>query len=63
MLDKNNTPHFLEANLIPSLISSAANFPTAYTFKTNKSYDELILHIVNLAFNRAEENQGSSVTT
>lgn len=59
MLDENNTPHFLEANLIPSLISSAANFPTAYTLKTNKSYDELLLQIVELAFNRAEARASS----
>ncbi len=54
-LDENNAPHFLEANLIPSLIDDSGNFPKAYKINTNLSYDEMLLHIVNLAFSRADK--------
>lgn len=52
-LDENNVPHFLEANLIPSLIDGSGNFPKSFILNTGSSYDEMLLQIVNLALERA----------
>ncbi len=51
-MDSNNVPHFLEANLIPSLIKGYGSFPKACMLNQNLSYEPMILQIVNLAFSR-----------
>lgn len=51
-LDKYGTPHFLEANLIPSLIEGYGNFPKSCVLNKNLDYELMILHIVRLAQRR-----------
>jgi len=46
-------PHFLEANLIPSLIEGYGSFPKAYLLNEGIEYDEMIGNITSLALNRA----------
>jgi len=52
-LDENNVPHFLEANLIPGMVIASGNFPKAFKINTGQSYDEMLLHIVDLALSRS----------
>jgi len=49
-LDENGAPSFLEANLLPSMIDGSGNFPKAFCQNTGRSYDDMLLHIANLAF-------------
>jgi len=51
-LDSEGTPHFLEANLIPSLIDGYGNFPKACMLNAAIGYDDMLLHIVELALTR-----------
>ncbi len=51
-LDEAGTPHFLEANLIPSLIGGYGNFPKACVLNVNLNYEPMILNIVRLALAR-----------
>lgn len=51
-LDKNNTPHFLEANLIPSIINGSGNFQKACLINIGLDYESMLLRIVGLAFTR-----------
>jgi D-alanine-D-alanine ligase len=51
-LDSNGTPHFLEANLIPSLISGYGSFPKACLLNLNLGYTEMILRITKLGLDR-----------
>lgn len=51
-LDSFGVPHFLEANLIPSLIDGYGSFPRAYKVNLGLDYEAMIMHIVRLAFNR-----------
>ncbi len=51
-LDSYGTPHFLEANLIPSLISGYGNFPKACMLNTGLDYESMILNIAELGMNR-----------
>lgn len=59
-LDSSDVPHFLEANLIPSLISGYGSFPKACSMNMNLGYSAMILQIVelglarNLALNKVE---------
>lgn len=50
--DEHNVPHFLEANLIPSLTRNYGSFPKACLKNINLDYEEMILSIVNLALRR-----------
>ncbi len=50
--DKTGTPHFLEANLIPSLISGYGSFPKACVMNINLDYEQMILSIVRLGLAR-----------
>ncbi len=52
--DANGTPHFLEANLIPSLIEHYGSFPKASWLNENMSHETMLLTIVNLALERVE---------
>lgn len=51
-MDKAGTPQFLEANLIPSLISGYGNFPKACVLNINLNYESMILSIVRLGLTR-----------
>jgi D-alanine-D-alanine ligase len=51
-LDENNIPHFLEANLIPSLISNYGSFPKACMLNATIDYESMILRIVRLGLMR-----------
>jgi D-alanine-D-alanine ligase len=50
--DKFGVPHFLEANLIPSLIDGYGSFPRAYALNLGLNYETMLMQIVNLAVNR-----------
>lgn len=52
-LDGNGVPHFLEANLIPSLISGYGSFPKASLMNISLDYEPMIIKIVELALSRA----------
>ena len=52
-LDDSGTPHFLEANLLPSLRDNYGNyFPRACVIYRNLAYEPMILQIADLAFSR-----------
>lgn len=51
-LDKHGVPHFLEANLIPSLICGYGSFPKACVLNENMEFEEMILSIVKLGLSR-----------
>lgn len=61
-LDKNGHPNFLEANLIPSLIKDYGNFPKACKLHLNLSYEKMILKIVNLGMQRANNKNTVQVS-
>lgn len=52
-LDSAGTPHFLEANLIPSLIKGYGSFPKACMLNEGMGYEDMMLHIVRLGLSRA----------
>ncbi len=62
-MDKYGAPQFLEANLIPSLISGFGSFPKACLINSNISYDMMVLNIVNLAFSRKQQNKSELFAT
>jgi D-alanine-D-alanine ligase len=55
-LDKNGTPQFLEANLIPSIIGGYGSFPKSCVLNMNLGYEPMILHIVRLGVARNPED-------
>ncbi|MBA3758032.1 D-alanine--D-alanine ligase [Candidatus Saccharibacteria bacterium] len=59
-MDANGIPHFLEANLIPSLIEGYGNFPKACMLNLNLDYEQMLLRIVRLAFSRNADSISSS---
>lgn len=48
-LDKDGIPHFLEANLIPSLVDGYGNFPKSCKLNIDMNHEQMILSIVDLA--------------
>jgi D-alanine-D-alanine ligase len=54
-LDKHGVPHFLEANLIPSLISGYGSFPKACMLSINLGYESMINRIIKLGLDRIPE--------
>lgn len=50
--DAFGVPHFLEANLIPSLIDGYGSFPKAYEMNLGLDYTSMIMHIVRLGIKR-----------
>lgn len=62
-LDDNDTPQFLEINLIPSLVEASGNFTKAFGLNTDETYDQLLLRIVNLALERADTFAGKRSPT
>jgi D-alanine-D-alanine ligase len=55
-LDKTGTPYFLEANLIPSLISGYGSFPKALMLNIGLEYEPMIMRIAELALARQSSN-------
>jgi D-alanine-D-alanine ligase len=55
-LDAVGTPHFLEANLIPSLISGYGSFPKACALNIGLEYEPMIMKIVTLGLARKEND-------
>lgn len=51
-MDENGVPHFLEANLIPSLIKGYGNFPKSCVLNNNLDYESMLLNIVSLGLAR-----------
>ena len=51
-LDSHGTPHFLEANLLPSLLEGYGNFPKTCLLNLGLHYGPMVLQIVDLAFAR-----------
>jgi D-alanine-D-alanine ligase len=54
-LDKYGAAHFLEANLIPSLISGYGSFPKACMINNNLDYESMIIRIARLGLARRVE--------
>lgn len=54
-LDGVGIPHFLEANLLPSLLEGYGNFPKACMLNMGLGYEPMILRIVELALSRSLE--------
>ncbi len=52
-LDEHGTPQFLEANLIPSLISNYGSFPKAYSLHQKLGYEAMLLQLVQLGMSRS----------
>jgi D-alanine-D-alanine ligase len=52
-LDGHGVPHFLEANLLPSLLNEHGNFPKACLLNIHLKHEPMIQRIVNLAFLRS----------
>ncbi len=50
-MDKQGVPSFIEANLVPGI--GRGYLARAYKINTGRSYDEMVLHIVDLAFSRS----------
>jgi hypothetical protein len=55
-MDKFGIPHFLEANLLPSLIDGYGSFPLACKLNAMLEYEAMILAIVRLAFDRSTDD-------
>src|SRR5205085_2829600 len=51
-LDATVTPHFIEANLIPSLLEGYGSFPKACLLNIGMDYETMLLSIVRLGFTR-----------
>ena len=60
-LDGAGVPHFLEANLMPSILKDYGNFPKACMLNETIGYEESILRIVDLAFERSADTQQVSL--
>lgn len=52
-LDDLGEPYFLEANFIPSLIKGYGSFPKSCLLNINLDHEEMLLRIVQLAFERS----------
>lgn len=55
-LDSSDVPHFLEANLLPSLLSNYGNLPKASLMNINLSHEQLILQIASMGMSRSTEH-------
>lgn len=55
-LDRSGVPHFLEANLIPSLISGYGSFPKACVLNIGLEHEQMIVRIVKLGLARNANN-------
>lgn len=57
-LDEHGNPHFLEANLLPSLIAGYGTFPKACKFGLGMEHQEVIEAIIELAAERTSADDG-----
>lgn len=55
-LDAHGTPHFLEANLLPSLLEGYGNFPKTFMLNMKLAHKSIITNIISLALARQEIN-------
>lgn len=55
-LDAAGVPHFLEINLVPSLIEGYGSFPKACLLNERLGYEDMILTIIRLALERTESD-------
>jgi D-alanine-D-alanine ligase len=55
-LDSNGVPHFLEANLYPSLTDGYGSFPKAHALHSSESYEDMIHAIVDLGLARVVDD-------
>ena len=62
-LDINGAPHFLEANLIPSLISGYGSFPKACVLNVGLEYEPMITRIADLGLSRNLNDHEESIGT
>lgn len=60
-LDAAGMPHFLEANLIPSLIKGYGSFPKACVLNVGLEFEPMILQIVKLGLARKMGNAANAV--
>ena len=60
-LDVNGIPQFLEANLIPSLISGYGSFPKACLLNFGLDYESMILQIVNLGLRHNDSDYDGNI--
>lgn len=56
-LDKDGVANFLEANLIPSLISGYGSFPKACMLNLHLDYEPMIVRIVELGLKRSDDHK------
>lgn len=56
-LDENGEPHFLEANLLPSLLDNYGNLPKAAQLNIGLSHNQLIHKIAELGFAKSAKLQ------
>ncbi|HET8991863.1 MAG TPA: hypothetical protein VFN31_02410 [Candidatus Saccharimonadales bacterium] len=61
-LSRSGNPSFLEANLIPSLISGYGSFPKACVLNIGLEHDDMIMNIVKLGLSRSEEKSEIPLT-
>ena len=54
-MDDQGVPHFLEANLIPSLISGYGSFPKACLLNLGLDYEPMIMNIAQLGLARSSD--------
>jgi D-alanine-D-alanine ligase len=62
IMDNNNSPFFLEANLVPGMTqridsNNSSYFPRACFLNNNLNYQEVVTNIVKIALNRTKNNQ------
>ncbi len=55
-LDTSGVPHFLEANLLPSLIGGYGSFPKACVLNNSLEYEPMIVRITKLGLARKKHN-------
>lgn len=54
-MDSNGTPHFLEANLLPSLLNNYGNLPKASLMNIGLTHERLVLQITTLGLAKNAE--------
>jgi D-alanine-D-alanine ligase len=55
-MDGDGVPHFLEANLYPSLAGGYGSFPKAYELNARLEYKQMILSIAELGIARSADD-------
>jgi D-alanine-D-alanine ligase len=62
-MDDNGKAHFLEANLLPSLMDGYGNFPKACWLNSQLDYESMLLTISKMALTRATPHYASDYIT